>query len=320
MNWKLSRRKFVGTILSAVAAAGTGSKLKPLAALAYPSDEQRMPLRPLGCTTHQVAIFSLGGQATLERSGTAEQSERIISRAIDLGVNYIDTAAAYGRGISERYIGSVMKSRRKEVFLASKTHSRSYDGSMRLLEQSLKNLQTDHLDVWQLHNVRTQDDLDRIFSDDGAIKALEQARDQGIVRYLGITGHYDPFVLRKAIEQYPFDTILVALNAADRHNKSFITNLLPVAVEKKMGIIGMKIPARGRIFREGGITTMEQAMRFVLTLQVSTVIVGISTLEELEENVRIARTFQPMTEQEMRTTEGLTKPYYTDASWFKSSW
>lgn len=319
MNWKLSRRKFVGTMLSA-AAVGVASKLKPLDALAYPPDEQRMPLRPLGRTTHQVAIFSLGGQATLEQSGTAEESERIISRALDLGVNYIDTAAAYGRGISERYIGSVMKTRRKEVFLASKTHNRSYDGSMRLLEQSLKNLQTDHLDLWQLHNVRTQDDLDRIFSNDGAIKALEKARDEGMVRYLGITGHYDPLVLRKGIEQYPFDTILMALNAADRHNKSFITHLLPLAIEKNMGIIGMKIPARGRIFRQDGITTMEQAMRYVLTLQVSTIIVGISTLEELEENVRIARTFRPMTEQEMRATEELTKPYYTDASWFKSSW
>jgi predicted aldo/keto reductase-like oxidoreductase len=317
---KLSRRDFVGTVLGAAAAAGITSALKPLETLADQEHQHALPTRPLGRTGHQVGIFSLGGQATLEQSGTAEESVAIINRALDLGVNYIDTAAAYGRGQSERYIGAVMKVRRKEVFLASKTHSRSYSGCMRLLEESLKNLQTDHLDLWQLHNVRTQDDLNRIFAPDGAIKALEKARDEGTVRFLGITGHYDPFVLKKAIQEYPFDTVLMSLNAADKHNKSFMDNLLPVAVERKMGIIGMKIPARGRIFRHDGITSMEPAMRYVLTLPVSTIIVGISTMQELEEDIGYARKFRPMTEQEMRRTEELTKPYYAEATWFQSSW
>lgn len=319
MRRELSRRDFVARVVSVAAALGASS-WKPFRMLASAMSEEEMPVRPLGRTGHNVALFSLGGQATLEQSGTDRLSEEIIHRALDWGVNYIDTAAAYGRGVSERYIGNVMRSRRKEVFLASKTHNRTYDGSMRLLEQSLRNLQTDHLDLWQLHNVRTQDDLDRIFSPQGAIKALEKAREEGTVRFLGITGHYDPFVLRKAIEEYPFDTILMALNAADKHNKSFIEHLLPVAVEKKLGIIGMKIPARGRIFREGGITSMETAMRYVLTLPVSTIIVGISTLQELEDNIRYARRFRPMTEVEMRQTEDLTKPYFADATWFKSSW
>jgi aryl-alcohol dehydrogenase-like predicted oxidoreductase len=316
---KLSRRTFVGTVLGAAAVAGIASKLKPLEALAA-RETPAMPTRPLGRTGHNVRIFSLGGQATIEQSGTEKESVEIINRALDLGVNYIDTAAVYGRGQSEKYIGAVMKSRRKEVFLASKTRSRTYDGSMQQLEQSLKNLQTDRLDLWQLHNVRTQADLDEIFGKDGAIKALEKAREQNIVRFLGITGHYDPFILRKAIVEYPFDTILLALNAADRHEKSFIDHLLPTAVERKMGIIGMKVPARGRIFRPGGLTTMEPAMRYVLTLPVSTVIVGISTLKELEENVRIAQRFVPMTAEEMSRTEELTKPYHADATWFKSSW
>ncbi len=318
---KLSRRNFVGTVLGAAAVAGIAGRLNPIEALASQiSSSAGMFTRPLGKTGHAVRLFSLGGQATLEQTGTTEESESIINRALDLGVNYIDTAAAYGRGQSEKYIGSVMKLRRNEVFLATKTHNRTYDGSMRLLEQSLKNLRTDHFDLWQLHNVRTQDDLDKMFAGDGAIKALEKAREQNVVRFLGITGHYDPFVLRKAIEQYPFDTILMALNAADKHNKSFIENLLPTAVKKEMGIIGMKIPARGRIFHEGGITTMEPAMRYVLSLPVSTIIVGISTVKELEENVRIAKEFSPMNAEEMAHTEELTKPYYADASWFKSSW
>lgn len=317
----LSRRYFVRNVMGGAAVAGLASALRPLEQLiGAPDSTLGMPSRPLGKTGHSVKLFSLGGQATLERSGTEAESLEIINKALDLGVNYIDTAASYGRGVSQKYIGQVMKTRRKEVFLATKTHRRTYDDSMRLLDESLKSLQTDQLDLWQLHNVRTQDDLDKIFATDGAIKALEKARSEGMVRFLGITGHYDPFVLKKAIEQYPFDTILMALNAADRHNKSFIDHLLPTAVDKNMGIIGMKIPARGRIFREGGITSMEPAMRYVLTLPVSTVIVGISTLKELEENVRIAREFTPMTKQEMSHTEELTKEYYADASWFKSSW
>ncbi|MEK9137744.1 MAG: aldo/keto reductase [Bacteroidota bacterium] len=320
-NHKVSRRRFVQTIAGSAVLAGIATKFRPLEALADVIDEKAtMPTRPLGRTGHSVRIFSLGGQATLEQPGRTDEAIAIINRAIDLGVNYIDTAAAYGRGVSETYIGSVLKTRRKEVFLASKTHDRSYDGSMRLLEKSLKQLQTDHLDLWQLHNVRTQDDLDKIFGKDGALKAQEKARGEKMVRFLGITGHRDPLILRKGIEQYPFDSILMALNAADKHNASFIDNLLPTAVEKKMAIIGMKVPARGRIFHEGGISRMEQAMRYVLTLPVSTIIVGISTMKELEENIQIAKDYKPYTPTEMAKLEELTKPYYSDASWFKEKW
>ncbi|HLF14393.1 MAG TPA: aldo/keto reductase [Bacteroidota bacterium] len=328
---KYTRREFFGTVIGTAAAAGVAGAVEPLVALSAgegsgaqekqgTQGKAGMPARPLGRMGHDVKIFSLGGQATLEEDGTEKESVEIVNRAIDLGVNYIDTAAMYGGGVSQKYIGQVMKTRRKEVFLATKTHSRSYDGSMRLLEESLKSLQTDHLDLWQLHNVRTQEDLDGIFAAGGAVRALEKARDQKMVRFLGITGHYDPFILKKAITQYAFDNILMALNAADKHNQSFIDTLLPTAVEKKMGIVGMKVPARGRMFREGGISSMDQAMRYVLTLPVSTIIVGIDDLKQLEENVRIAREFTPMTAGEMKKTEELTKPYYADASWFKVSW
>ena len=318
---RLTRRTFVRGLLGGAAAAGIGAKLSSAQDFAeFLTSEGAMVRRPLGKTGHDVCLFSLGGQATLEQTGKEEEAVAIINRAIDLGVNYIDTAAAYGRGISERYIGTVMKSRRREVFLASKTNDRSYDGSMRLLEQSLKNLQTDHLDLWQLHNVRTTEDLDKIFSDTGAIKALEKARSEKLVRFLGITGHRDPIVLKVGIKRYSFDTILMALNAADRHQASFIENLLPTAVKQKLGIIGMKVPARGRIFREGGISTMDDAMGYVLTLPVSTVIVGISTLEELEQNVRIAQAFKPFSEEKMASLEKLTKPYHADAAWFKAQW
>jgi aryl-alcohol dehydrogenase-like predicted oxidoreductase len=316
----ISRRNF-GKLAGGALLAGMSAHLGSLKLFGGQGEAATaMKKRALGRTGHNVGLFSLGGQSVLEESGTEKESVAMINRALDLGVNYIDTAAWYGDGQSERYIGAVMQSRRDEVFLATKSHDRSYDGSMRYLERSLKNLRTDVIDLWQLHNVRTDDDLSRIFGERGAIKALEEAQSDKRVRFLGITGHYDPLVLKRAIEEYPFDSILMALNAADRHNKSFIENLLPVAVEKKMAVVGMKVPARGRIFRKGGVTTMETAMRYVLTLPVSTVIVGIETIAQLEENIRIAREFSPMSADEMAVTEDLTKEYFADASWFKSSW
>ncbi len=276
-----------------------------------------MPERPLGRTGHQVRLFSLGGQATIEQPGTRDQSLAIINRAIDLGVNYIDTAARYGRGISQTYIGEVMATRRHEVFLATKTHDRSRDGSLRLLEESLRLLQTDHLDLWQLHNVRTTEDLDRIFGSDGAIEALQQAREEKVVRFLGITGHYDPAVLMEGLNRFEFDTILMALNPADPHHLPFVDQLLPLANRKQMGVIGMKIPARGRLFREGGITSMKDAMTYVLTLPVSTVIVGCDTVQQLEENVSIATDFRPLSRDHMARLEKLTAHYAKEAAFFK---
>ncbi len=276
-----------------------------------------MPERPLGRTGHRVRLFSLGGQATLEQYGTHDQSVAIIQRAIDLGVNYIDTAAAYGRGISQTYIGEVMATRRHEVFLASKTHDRTRDGSRRLLEESLRLLRTDHLDLWQLHNVQTDEDLERIFGSGGALEALLEARDEKMVRFLGITGHYDPAVLVRGVNRFAFDTILMALNAADPHHLPFAAELLPLANAKHMGVIAMKIPARGRLFREPGIASMRDAMRYALSLPVSTVIVGCDTVAQLDENVAIAQGFQPLTPAEKARLERLTAGYASDAAFFK---
>ena len=148
-------------------------------------------------------------------------------------MNYIDTAAAYGgdQRWSQRYIGEVMKRRRKEVFLASKTNDRTRDGSLRLLEESLRLLNTDHLDLWQLHNCARMEQIEQIFAPGGAIEAMKKARDEKMVRFCGITGHADPDVLIEGLKRFEFDTILLALNAADPHHLSFATNLLPLAVE-----------------------------------------------------------------------------------------
>jgi aryl-alcohol dehydrogenase-like predicted oxidoreductase len=297
------------------------------------SNAAPMPERQLGRTGHRVRLFSLGGQAALEQPARHDEAMRIVNRAIDLGVNYIDTAPKYGAGVSQALLGEVMPSRRREVFLASKTHERaSRDASLKLLEQSLRALRTDYLDLWQIHNVRESYHLDQIFAKGGCLEALVRARDEKMVRYLGITGHYDPVVLATAIQRFDFDCLLMAVNPADRqpllfldrwlphpnrNRLSFLERLLPIAREKNMGVIGMKIPARGRLFRQDGVASMAQAMRYALSQPVSTVIVGCDSVEQLEENVRLAAAFTPMPPEELTRLESLTAHYPHEAAWFK---
>ena len=343
---RMSRRQFIGGGIAATVALASGEAAAvpeqaktpaKKSAKEHPYNSRThhaMPTRNLGKTGYQVGIFSLGGQATLEIQGTEKESVAIVSRALDLGVNYIDTAAAYGGGVSETHIGHVMKDRRGEAFLASKTNDRTYDGSMRLLEKSLKQLQTDHLDLWQLHNVRTRDELSAIFAPDGALKALQKAREEGRVRFLGITGHYEPLVLADAINRFGFDTILMAVNAADTHYLSFRRYLLPVAQQKGMGIIGMKLATRGRMLSswtppplesqperlrtpKPGTITMRESLFYNCTLPLSTNIVGVDTLQQLEENVRWASEFSPLSAAEMEAIEDKTLPIVRQGLYFR---
>ncbi len=337
----VDRRHFLGTgvavTMAAVAPTAAAQAPPVKSKTEHPYNERThkaMPTRNLGKTGYQVGIYSLGGQATLEIPGKAKESEVIVNRAIDLGINYIDTAAGYGDGTSETHIGQVIKSRRREVFLTSKTNRRTYDESMRLLERSLKNLQTDHLDLWQLHNVQRQDEVDQIFAADGAIKALEKARAEGVVRFLGITGHYEPLVLVQAIKRYPFDTILMAVNAADVHYLSFIKYLLPEAQKLGMGIIGMKIATRGRMLScwnpppidqqperlrtpMKGTITMKESLYYNFSLPVSTNIIGVDDVQQLEQNVQWASQFSPLSESELRELEYRTLPIVRQGLYFR---
>lgn len=339
----LPRRDFLKT--SAVAAgaalvAGSGLPANASIPAEMPHNNltfDAMPTRNLGKTGYKVGIFSLGGQASIEKPNNEAVSVPIVERALDLGVNYIDTAAAYGgeERWSQRYIGNVMKRRRKEAFLASKTHDRTRDGSLKLLDQSLKLLQTDHLDLWQLHNISRMDQVEQIFAKGGAIEALQQAREQKMVRFLGCTGHADPEVLMEMLRRFPFDTILMSLNAADKHHLSFMEKLLPMAVEKQLGIIGMKIPARGRILStwtpppadqqmgfEGktdrpGTLVMHEALYYVLSLPISTVIIGCDTVKQLEENVALAKKFTPLSNAQLEVLAARTEPIARQALFFR---
>jgi len=341
------RRNFLKTGGAVAAALLTNG-----AVLAYPSSatfpplpansntRAAMPTRNLGKTGYKVGIFSLGGQAALEKANNFEIAVPIIERALDLGVNYIDTSSIYGgpERWSEQYVGRVMNTRRKDAFLATKTKERTRDGSLRMIERSLTLLNTDHVDLWQLHDIGLPEDVNAVFGKGGAMEALLQMQEQKVVRFLGVTGHYRPEALMDAVNRHAFDTILMALNAADMHIHSFTEQLLPLAVEKQMGIIGMKVPARGRLLAtwtppsleqqqhswEGsaiatrsGVMNMSQAMHFTLSHPVSTVIVGCDSLAQLEENVQIARDFTPLSQPQMAALNQLAEPVAKQSLFFR---
>jgi uncharacterized protein len=333
---KLGAAATAGFLVGDIASAKPATPAAPLPPMPNNRLTQgAMPMRNLGKTGFRVGIFSLGAQAAIEQPKNEAVAVPLIERALDLGVNYIDTSARYGgdERWSERYIGQVMKKRRNEAFLATKTHDRGYDGSMKLLEKSFELLQTDHVDLWQIHNLSRMEQVEQIFAKGGAVEALVKAREQKMVRYIGITGHADPDVLLACVKRFDFDTILMAVNAADPHHMSFSKELLPAAVEKQMGIIGMKIPARGRLLSgfkpKGGepawvgnasgpgTLTMAEAMRYTLTLPVSTVIIGCDTIAQLEENVAIARSFNPLSEAQLAGLEAKAEPVKKQALFFR---
>ncbi len=331
------------TAHAASVAANAAASAAPSAADAHPipynpATAAAMPTRNLGKTGHRVGIFSLGGQAAIEQANNADVAVPIVERALDLGVNYIDTAAQYGGHDdmwSHQYIGAVMKRRRSQAYLASKTDDRTRDGSLKLLEKSLKLLNTDHIDAWQLHHIDRMEEVEQIFGKGGAMEALLQAREQKMVRYLGITGHSDPGVLMECLRRFNFDQILMAVNAADAHHRSFQEQLLPMAVERNMGIIGMKIPARGRLLAsyhpdkshdsgwshpatKPGVLAMQEAMYFTLSLPVSTVIIGCDTVSQLEENVQLARDFTPLSQTQMAGLKDRTEPIAKQSLFFRN--
>jgi aryl-alcohol dehydrogenase-like predicted oxidoreductase len=228
----------------------------------------------------------------LRTYGRTAEAVQVIQRALEQGVNYCDTAPAYAGSMD--YYGAALGERRHEIFLASKTHERSRDGSLRLLEDSLRRLRTDHLDLWQLHDLRTMGELDRIFARGGALEALLQAREEGRVHFLGLTGHHDPAVLLEAVRRFAFDTVLVALNAADVHFLPFISTVVAEAARRGMGYV-LSLPG------------------------VSTVIIGCRTPAEVDANARAARQFSTFDAQRQRELEARTRRHATTFLSYKRS-
>jgi predicted aldo/keto reductase-like oxidoreductase len=270
-----------------------------------------IPTHVLGKTGREVTLFGLGGEGVLRTFGREKQATQVIQRALDQGVTYCDTAPAYDGSMD--YYGAALGERRKQIFLASKTHDRTRDGSLRLLDASLKRLRTDHLDLWQLHDLRTHNDLDRIFGPQGALEALQQAKAEGRVRHLGLTGHHDPAILLEAMRRFSFDTVLVAINAADVHRLPFISTVVVEAARQNMGIIAMKVCAQGRLLNPGRFT-MAEALSYVWSIAgVSLAVVGCQTPAEVDENATLARAFAPLAPERLRELEALTR---VNSQWY----
>ena len=294
----ISRRSFLETAALGSMAAGS------LAAA-----DTKLPTRLLGKTGARVSILAMGGGSRFLMYKDEDKAVEAVRMALDLGITYIDTAQQYGNGLSEQRMGKGIEGRRDTVFLATKIADRDGSQTARRIEASLKALRTDHVDLIHIHTLLTAEDLAVIEAKGGVLEQVLKLRDQKITRFIGITSHYDPTVLKTALERHDFDCTQMALNAGmvgmetrqmvlDKTMKtSFETVALPVAVRKKMGVIAMKTMGQEYLI---GQATPEKLLYYALSLPVTTASVGMPKLEHIEDNVRLVKAFTPLPNSEMR--------------------
>lgn len=262
----------------------------------------QIPRRPLGRHSESVSALGLGGYH-LGKVGTEREAIRLVHAAIDGGITFLDNAWEYHDGKSEVRMGKAIKDRRAEVFLMTKvcTHGRDATVAMRQLEQSLRRLNTDYLDLWQVHECAYDNDPDRHFAKGGVIEALERALKQGKVRHVGFTGHKDPDIhLAMLAHGFPFDACQMPLNGFDAGFRSFEQRVLPELARQGIAAIGMKSLGGGGDAVRKKAVKVEDALRYAMSLPVATTVSGIDSIRVLRQNLKIAQGFKPMTRTEMR--------------------
>jgi aryl-alcohol dehydrogenase-like predicted oxidoreductase len=273
--------------------------------------------RTLGRTGAPVLPVSLGGEGILRTTGRAGEAVPVILQALELGVRYCDTAPAYQQ--SQDYYGEAFRqagaAARERVFLASKTHERTRDRALRLLDDSLRRLGTTWLDLWQMHDLRDREELDVLFGKGGALEAALAAKADGRVRFIGLTGHHDPAILLEAMGRFRFDNLLVAINPADPRRLPFIPSVVAEARRQGMGVVAMKVLAAGLIVQDGTATAPE-LIRYAASLA-DTAIIGCSSPAEVREDLAAAQSFVPMTDGEMRALERRVAPRAERYDYFK---
>ncbi len=282
-----------------VSPAALGLTAKALAAA-------EMPMRQLGKTDMKISRITVGGYH-FRRNGE-EEAVRIVHRAIDLGVNFFDCAHKYNAGQSEIAYGEALGGGlRKKVFVMSKAQFREGYSAMRQLEETLERMKTDYLDLWQCHEVSTHDEVDKILAPGGALEAFVKAKEQGKARYIGFSGHHDPTVHQRLLAAFDgWDTVQHPVNLIDPHYLSFIRNVLPKVKERGIGRIGMKSNAIGNITKNN-VATIPECLRFAWTQDIHTLVSGVETVRQLEENVASCKTFQPMSDKEISELLARTK-------------
>jgi uncharacterized protein len=290
-EFDVTRRTFVETLMLAAAAG-----------VAHGQSSTEIPKRPLGRTGLEVSALGIGGYHLGSVNSEAD-STQIVSEALDAGVNFFDNAWEYHQGLSEERLGRALKGKRDRAVVMTKvcTHGRDKSVAMRQLEESLTRLQTDHLDVWQIHEVIYENDPDLIFAPNGAAEALLDAKRQGKVRFVGFTGHKDPSIhLKMLSHNFPFDTVQMPLNCLDATFRSFESNVLPEVNRRGIAPLGMKsLGGSGELVSEGAVV-VTMGLRYAMSLPVAVTISGIDSLSILHQNLEVARGFQPFSAVEMQ--------------------
>lgn len=304
METRLTRREFVNTIMAGVA-------LSPFIMSMQRYNPGGLPTRPLGKTGIQVSIIGYGGWDSVANK-TDDESINLMHFALDQGITFWDNAWEYNNGRSEEVMGRALaeSSRRNKVFLMTKVCARDYKGVKKQLEESLKRLKTDRIDLYQCHAIQYPGDAQRIFDpDNGGLKALLEAKKEGKIRFIGFTGHRDPKIHLDMIDMpFEWDSVQMPLNIMDAHYSSFQKAVLPVLLKKNIGALGMKSLAGqdARIPRDLNVS-VELCRRYSLSLPVSSVICGMQTRQEIEKDVAIARDFKPLTEAEVNSLLDISK-------------
>ncbi len=287
-------------------AAGGGAR----APVVSPAVSRVIPRRRLGRTGVDVTVLGLGGEGLLRSVGREKEASRLINTAVDLGINYFESASAYED--SESYYGGALKGRRADVFLASKSHARDKAGALAHLHRTLANMKTDHLDLWSVHDLRSEDDLGAIFAPGGAMEAFIEAREKGLVRFIGVTGHHEPAIIKMCLETFDFDTVEIPVNPAEPSYKCFLEEVLPVAASKDVGIIGMKVFLSGRLNAPKRLL-----LSYALTQPIAAAVVGCDTVEQLEENVEAVLNFQMLKQKEVQRLNGFVAQYARELMYYK---
>jgi len=305
----ITRREFIqktaGTTLGLTAGFSNFGKPDQL------QSNLKLPLRPLGKTGLNVSVLGLGCVAVGHGPHSIAEGAKIVEACIDAGINYIDCASSYGN--AEVKVGEVMKTRRKEVILTTKTLERDKDDAWAEINRSLERLKTDCVDLLQIHSINSMEQLDMVTGKNGSLTSAVRAKEQGMCKHVGITGHTRPNVIREALRRYPFETTLVPLSSVDKLVNDFGGELFHVAVEKSFGIIAMKVLSAGRVTEY-----VSESLRYAMTLPISTAIVGMGTPEEVKQNVEVAKSFKPMTAAEMKSLVEKTRSYAsTSVLWWK---
>jgi len=304
---KQHRRSFLKTVGAASAGVVVAAHA-PSVLGADIKDIGPVPRRKFGRHQEMVSSLCLGG-ATLAHAASLEEATRIAHAALDMGVTFFDNAWEYSGGRAEEWMGSAIQGKRDKVFLMTKvcTHNKGQETkakALAMLEDSLRRLKTDHLDLWQVHQILTDEEADSIFIPDGVLGAIEQARKQGKIRYCGFTGHAMPKVhLRVLAHTYPFDSVQMPLSVFDSHDNGFQKLVLPEAIKQGLAPLAMKTLGGNAKAIKDGLVTVEECLRYSLSLPVVTVVSGIDKMEWLQQNARVAANFKPLTSVEKAELE-----------------